>query len=99
MCACAAAPGGLPAPRNVQKGERPMPIQDLLVGSTGFVGGNLLAKHAFAAARPSSDIAESYADPSKAAKELGWNAEYDIEEMCRDQWNWQSKNPNGYDAK
>ena len=37
-----------------------MPIQDLLVGSTGFVGGNLLAKHAFAAARHSSDIAESY---------------------------------------
>ena len=48
-------------------------------------------------ARRTGDIAECYADPSKAAKELGWKAEYGIEEMCRDQWNWQSKNPNGYD--
>ena len=46
--------------------------------------------------RRPGDIAECYADPSKAAKELGWKAEYGIEEMCRDQWNWQSKNPNGY---
>jgi UDP-glucose 4-epimerase len=29
-------------------------------------------------------------------KELGWKAEYGIEEMCRDSWNWQSKNPDGY---
>ena len=50
-------------------------------------------------ARRTGDIAECYADPSKAAQELGWKAEYGIEEMCRDQWNWQSKNPNGYDAK
>ncbi len=46
--------------------------------------------------RRPGDIAECYADPSKAAEFLGWRAEYGIEEMCRDSWNWQSKNPNGY---
>ena len=46
--------------------------------------------------RRPGDIAECYADPSKAAKDLGWKAEFGIEEMCRDQWNWQNKNPNGY---
>ena len=49
--------------------------------------------------RRAGDIAECYADPSKAAKELGWKAEYGIEEMCRDQWNWQKNNPYGYIAK
>ena len=46
--------------------------------------------------RRPGDIAECYADPSKAAKDLGWKAENGSEEMCRDQWNWQSKNPGGY---
>lgn len=46
--------------------------------------------------RRAGDIAECYADPSKAARELGWVAEYGIEEMCADSWNWQSKNPDGY---
>ncbi len=48
--------------------------------------------------RRSGDIAECYANSDKAAKELGWKAKYGIEEMCRDQWNWQSKNPNGYES-
>ena len=48
------------------------------------------------APRRAGDIATCYADPSKANTELGWKAEYGIEEMCRDSWNWQSKNPNGY---
>lgn len=47
--------------------------------------------------RRPGDIAECYADPSKAEKELGWEAERDIYEMCRDAWNWQSKNPDGYE--
>ena len=34
--------------------------------------------------------------PSKAKRELGWVAEYGIEEMCADSWNWQKKNPDGY---
>ncbi len=46
--------------------------------------------------RRPGDIAVSYADPSKAHRELGWKAERDIEEMCRDSYNWQKKNPNGY---
>ncbi len=46
--------------------------------------------------RRPGDIAECYADPSKAEKDLGWTAERGIAEMCRDTWNWQSKNPKGY---
>ena len=46
--------------------------------------------------RRPGDIAACYADPSKASAELGWRAEYGLEEMCRDGWNWQKKNPDGY---
>lgn len=48
-------------------------------------------------ARRPGDIATCYADPTKAAKVLGWHAEYGIEDMCRDMANWQKNNPNGYD--
>ena len=46
--------------------------------------------------RRPGDIAICYSDPEKAKRELGWKAEYDIYEMCRDSWNWQKKNPDGY---
>lgn len=46
--------------------------------------------------RRAGDIATCYADPAKAAKELGWKAEYGIKEMCEDSWRWQKNNPNGY---
>ena len=46
--------------------------------------------------RRPGDIATCYADASLAKKELGWEAQFGIEEMCADSWNWQSKNPNGY---
>ena len=46
--------------------------------------------------RRPGDIAECWCDPSKAKRELGWEAEYGIDEMCRDSWNWQSHNPDGY---
>lgn len=46
--------------------------------------------------RRPGDIAQCYADPSKAAKELGWKAQYGIKEMCADSWKWQSMNPDGY---
>ena len=46
--------------------------------------------------RRAGDIATCYSDPTKAERELGWKAEYGIEKMCRDSWNWQRKNPNGY---
>ena len=49
--------------------------------------------------RRPGDIAECWADPTKAERELGWKAQYGIEEMCRDSWNWQSKNPDGYKTK
>ncbi|HIZ72728.1 MAG TPA: UDP-glucose 4-epimerase GalE [Candidatus Gallimonas intestinavium] len=46
--------------------------------------------------RRAGDIASCYASSEKAERELGWKAEYGIEEMCRDQWNWQKNNPEGY---
>ena len=46
--------------------------------------------------RRPGDIATVYADPAKAKNELGWQAQYGIEEMCADSWKWQSMNPNGY---
>ncbi len=46
--------------------------------------------------RRPGDVAETYANPKKAEKELGWSAERDILQMCQDAWRWQSKNPNGY---
>jgi UDP-glucose 4-epimerase len=46
--------------------------------------------------RRPGDIAEVYADPEKAVRELGWSAERDIFQMCQDAWRWQSKNPDGY---
>ena len=46
--------------------------------------------------RRSGDIDECYADCSKANKELNWKAQYSVEDACRDSWNWQSKNPNGF---
>ena len=46
--------------------------------------------------RRPGDIAACWADPGKAERVLGWRAERDIADMCRDSWNWQKKNPNGY---
>lgn len=48
------------------------------------------------APRRAGDAAICYADPSKAENELGWKAERGLEAMCRDAWNWQQKNPEGY---
>ncbi len=47
--------------------------------------------------RRAGDIATCYCDPSKAERELGWKAQYGIEDMCRDSWHWQSSNPNGFE--
>lgn len=47
--------------------------------------------------RRPGDVATVYADPSKSAEQLGWRAEKTIADMCRDTWNWQKNNPNGYD--
>lgn len=48
------------------------------------------------APRREGDLAEFYADPTKAKSELNWATEKTLEEMCTDTWNWQSHNPNGY---
>ncbi len=49
--------------------------------------------------RRAGDVAVCYASAEKAEKELGWRAEYDLATMCRDQWNWQKNNPQGYEEK
>ena len=46
--------------------------------------------------RRPGDIATCYADPGKSMAMLGWKAEKTLEDMCRDSWNWQSQNPQGY---
>ena len=48
--------------------------------------------------RRPGDLAVCYADPSKSAEILGWKAQYTLADMCRSSWNWQSKNPMGYNG-
>ncbi|MFM0602423.1 UDP-glucose 4-epimerase GalE [Streptococcus suis] len=48
--------------------------------------------------RRPGDVATCYANADKALEELDWKTEKTIEDMCRDTWNWQSKNPNGYEG-
>lgn len=48
--------------------------------------------------RRSGDIDTSYSDPAKAAEKLGWRAEKTLYDMCKDAWNWQSNNINGYEV-
>ena len=79
----------------------------LVTGGTGNGYSVLEVIHAFEKAcghelkyeikpRRPGDIAACYAKCDKAKAELGWEAEYGIEEMCADSWRWQSRNPNGY---
>ena len=46
--------------------------------------------------RRPGDLATCYADPAKSEELLGWRAQKNLEDMCRDSWNWQKKNPQGY---
>ena len=48
------------------------------------------------APRRPGDLATCYADPAKSRESLNWTAEKTLEDMCRDSWNWQKNNPNGY---
>ena len=48
------------------------------------------------APRRAGDVAENYSDPGRSAAELGWKARFTLEDMCRDSWNWQKNNPQGY---
>ena len=49
-------------------------------------------------ARRAGDIAECWSKPEKALSELGWQAEYSLDDMMKHSWNWQSKNPNGFEG-
>ena len=46
--------------------------------------------------RRPGDLATCYADPAKSAEKLGWKAEKNLDDMCRDTWRWQKNNPMGY---
>ena len=61
-----------------------------------FVEVNQVAVPYEIVARRPGDIATCYADPAKSAEKLGWKAEKNLQDMCRDSWNWQSKNPKGF---
>ena len=58
---------------------------------------NVPVPYVIAPRRP-GDLPECYADPSKAEKLLGWKAEKNLEDMCRDSYRFQQNNPNGYNA-
>ncbi|MBR6595058.1 MAG: UDP-glucose 4-epimerase GalE [Oscillospiraceae bacterium] len=57
---------------------------------------NIPVPYVIAPRRP-GDLATCYADPAKSREVLGWTAKHDQTDMCRDTWNWQSQNPNGFD--
>ena len=65
---------------------------------TAFEQANGVAVPYVIAPRRPGDLGTCYADPAKSREELGWTAQFNQVDMCRDTWNWQSKNPNGYDA-
>ena len=48
--------------------------------------------------RRPGDLAVCYADPAKSRELLNWEADHDLVDMCRDTWNWQKQNPNGYEG-
>ena len=50
-------------------------------------------------ARRPGDLATVYSSPDKSAQLLGWKAKYNLDDMCRDTWNWQSHNPQGYEGE
>ena len=56
---------------------------------------NLTLPHVMGPRRP-GDIPVSYTDPALARAEMNWQAEKSIEDICRDAWNWQKRNPEGY---
>ncbi len=68
-------------------------VLEMLKGFSEAVGREL--PYIIKERRP-GDIAQCYCSPEKAREELGWQAKFGLEEMCADAWNWQSKNPDGY---
>ncbi|NHN57259.1 UDP-glucose 4-epimerase GalE [Calidifontibacter sp. DB0510] len=72
---------------------RPTSVLQLLAAFSRAVGRELPYE---IAPRRAGDVAVSYADPSRAHAELGWQATRTIDDMCADTWRWQSQNPEGY---
>ena len=72
------------------KGTSVMELHDAMEKACGFeIPYKIMPRRA-------GDIATCYAAPDKAFKEIGFKTKFTIEDMCRDSWNWQKKNPNGY---
>ena len=63
-----------------------------------FVKANDVAVPYEIAPRRPGDIDACYSDPARAFEEMGWKTKYSLEDMCRDSWNWQKNNPNGYEG-
>jgi UDP-glucose 4-epimerase len=72
---------------------RPTSVKEMLDAFSRACGQDLA--YEIAPRRP-GDIAESYADPTKAESDLGWTATRTIDQMCEDSWRWASQNPDGY---
>ena len=72
----------------------------LVSGGAGYIGSHtvvqLVAAGYDVVARRPGDVATSYADPSKANRELGWSTEKTVDDMAADTWRWQSQNPRGF---
>lgn len=77
---------------NLGTGE-PVSVLELIAAFERASGRDIPRR--FAPRRP-GDVAATYADPSKAQRELGWSTRLTIDDACRDYWTWQTQNPNGY---
>jgi len=83
-------PGAVAYNLGTGKGTSVMEMIDAFAEATG-----IRIPFRIAGRRP-GDAPVSYADPSKAERELGWKAARNVIDMCRDSWAWQSQNPDGY---
>lgn len=101
------AEGHVAAVRHLLDDARPAPFAESINLGTGMGISVLQAIRAFEVAsgkpipyrvaeRRPGDVAACYADPSKAARVLGWSARRGLSSMCEDTWRWQSRNPSGY---
>jgi UDP-glucose 4-epimerase len=94
VAALTALADGEPGVRTWNLGTgQPTSVLEMLAAFERAVGREI--PHEIVGRRP-GDAAVSYADPSRANRELGWVAERGVDEMCADTWHWQSQNPNGF---
>ena len=75
---------------------RPEPENSVLEVVQAFERANSIRIPFNIGPRRAGDIPTSYTDPSLANADLNWRAEKTIEDICRDAWSWQQKNPDGY---